>query len=438
MSALDRVVVVGAGLAGVSAVRALREQGFRGELVQVGDEPHAPYDRPPLSKEFLAGAWESDQLALTGPDDAALDVELRTGTAAAALDPAARELRLADGARLGFDGLVIATGARARTLPVQSAPGAPTRGVFTLRTLDDAAALREALVPGARLVVLGAGFLGAEAASTARSRGCDVTVVEPAAVPLADAFGEQLGRRCAALHAEHGVRLLTGARAAALIADGAGAVRAVELADGTRLPADVVLVAVGARPAVDWLADSGLRIAGGVVVDAEGRTGLDGVVAVGDCAARVIAETPVAGQHRVAGQHWTDALHAPVPAVAALLGQEPPQRPAITRLPYVWSHQYGVMIQLAGRCAPGDVLHVVQGSLDSAGFTGLLGPDPEALRAIRPDAIRPDAIRPDAIRPDAIRPGVVNAVVAMNDPRGFTRLRKALAGAAERAGANRR
>lgn len=335
------VVVVGASLAGLSAARALRAQGFDGRLVVVGDEPHRPYDRPPLSKEFLAGQADEAALALEA-DGEDLGAEWLLGTRAVALDPGTRSVGLADGRTVTADAVVVATGAAARTLP--GAAAGP--GVHTLRTLDDARALRADLARGGRLVVIGGGFIGAEVASTAYALGLDVTVVEAAPIPLSGPLGEAMGGVVSGLHSDHGVRLLCGTGVRGTGADGEGRVAAVVLADGRRLPADTVVVGVGARPCTEWLAGSGIEIGDGVLCGADGRTSLPAVVAVGDCAAWY---DPAAGaHHRV--EHWTGALERPAAAVSALLsggagGQRAP------RPPYFWSDQYGVRIQFAGRAA---------------------------------------------------------------------------------------
>jgi NADPH-dependent 2,4-dienoyl-CoA reductase/sulfur reductase-like enzyme len=226
--------------------------------------------------------------------------------------------------------------------------------VHVLRTLDDAIALRDDLAAGGRLVVVGGGFIGAEVASTARARGLVVTVVEAMPTPLAGPLGTVMGAICGALHADHGVRLRTGVGVAGLV--GEDRVQAVDLLDGTRLPADVVVVGVGAQPNVEWLADSGLDIAGGVATDAACATTAPGVVAVGDCARPydVHARRPV----RI--EHWTHALQQPATAAATLLGASEPY----TQLPYFWSEQYGVQLQLAGSRAEGDEVTIVHGSIE--------------------------------------------------------------------------
>ena len=389
------VAVVGAGLAGLSAVRALRAEGYAGRVVLIGAEAHAPYDRPPLSKGFLAGSVPFEQLSLAAPDDADLDVERRAGTVAVALLLRERAVLLGSGERVGGDGVVIATGARAAVLP-----GHVPAGVHTLRTVDDAIALRADLRPGARLVVVGAGFIGAEVASTARGLGLDVTVVELAPVPLEAALGAELGAVCGALHADHGVQLVTGVGVDGLLAGSPGEdrVRAVRLADGRELPADVVLVGIGSRPNVEWLAGSGLDATGGVLTDAAGTTSVPGVVATGDCARRV---EPTAGGVVVRQEHWTNALQHPQVAVAALLGTAPPVLPATAVLPYFWSDQYGVRLQFAGHRRAGDTVEVIEGRLDDRSFVAVYR-----------------------------REGVAVAVLSMNSPRGFGKVRRELAASA--------
>lgn len=271
------VAVVGASLAGLSAARSLRKQGYDGRLVVIGDEPHRPYDRPPLSKEFLAGGIGEADLALE-TDGEDLRAEWLLGARATGLDRTRRAVRLADGGEIRADGLVIATGAAARQLPGSDG----LAGVHVLRTLDDARALRDDLARGGRLVVIGGGFVGAEVASTACALGLEVTVVEAAPTPLAGPLGQAMGGIVSALHLDHGVRLLCGVGVKGL--GGERKVDAVLLEDGRSIPADIVVVGVGARPCVDWLEGSGVILENGVKCGADGRTSLAGVVAVGDCA----------------------------------------------------------------------------------------------------------------------------------------------------------
>lgn len=352
---MKSVAVIGASLAGLSAARALRAQGFDGELTIVGDEVRRPYDRPPLSKEFLAGVVGEDALALE-TDDEDLDIHWRLGVRATRLDAAARAVELDDGTTVYAGGIVVATGARARTWPGSGG----LAGVHVLRTVDDALALRDELRPGARLVVIGAGFIGGEVASTATKLGVDVTVVEAALAPLAGPLGVQLGAAVAQLHAEHGTRLLCGAPVAGLT--GTDRVTGVELADGRHLPADVVLVGIGAIPNTDWLRDSPLELVNGVVCDAGGATTIPNVVAVGDCAAW--HEPSVGWPHRV--EHWTGALERPAIAVSTLLAGRHDGTPV--KPPYFWSDQYDRRIQFAGIADPGDEIAFEVGSVRDASF----------------------------------------------------------------------
>ncbi|MDQ0945248.1 NAD(P)/FAD-dependent oxidoreductase [Streptomyces sp. V1I1] len=382
------VAVVGASLAGLSAARSLRKQGYDGRLVVIGDEPHRPYDRPPLSKEFLAGTIREADLALEA-DGEDLQAEWLLGVRAAGFDPGDHAVRLADGRSVRADGVVVATGATARTLP----GGEGLAGVHTLRTLDEARALRADLARGGRLVVIGGGFIGAEVASTAYGLGLDVTVIEAAPTPLAGPLGEAMGGIVSTLHADHGVRLLCGVGVKGL--SGAARVEAVLLEDGRSIPADTVVVGVGARPCVEWLEGSGVVLDDGVKCGADGRTSVSGVVAVGDCASWY---DPVAGVHRRV-EHWTGARERPVAAVAALLSGGA-ATPAVPKPPYFWSDQYGVRIQFAGHSAGADSVTVEEGLPDDRSF----------LAVYR-------------------RSGHPVAVLGMNQPRLFTLWRKQLAAA---------
>ncbi|WP_405632328.1 FAD-dependent oxidoreductase [Streptomyces sp. NBC_00016] len=382
------VAVVGASLAGLSAARSLRKQGYDGRLVVIGDEFHRPYDRPPLSKEFLAGTLGEADLALEAQDED-LGAEWLLGTRATGLDRADRAVRLADGREVRVDGLVIATGAAARRLPGSDG----LAGVHVLRTLDDARALRDELARGGRLVVIGGGFIGAEVASTAYALGLDVTVVEVAPTPLAGPLGATMGGIVSGLHADHGVRLLCGVGVKGL--SGERCVDAVLLEDGRSIPADIVVVGVGARPCVEWLEGSGVELDNGVKCGADGRTALAGVVAVGDCANWY---DPRAGAHRRV-EHWTGARERPDAAVATLLAGGAVV-PGVPRPPYFWSDQYGVRIQFAGHAAGADSVSVEEGAVD----------DRNVLAVYR-------------------RAGEPVAVLGMNQPRLFTRWRKQLAAA---------
>lgn len=348
------LVVVGASLAGLRAVQAARRAGHPGPITLVGAEPHLPYDRPPLSKAFLAAGPLPEPPSYSSAEELrALDVDLHLGRPATGLDVEAREVVLGD-ERLPYGALVIATGAVARHLP-----GEQFAGVHTLRTLDDARALRAGLDAGARVVVVGAGFIGAEVASAARARGLPVTVVEAAPVPLVRAVGELAGGLCAALHDRHGTDLRVGVGVARLA--GSDRVEAVVLDDGTRLPADLVVVGIGATPATGWLAGSGLTLDDGVRVDPTLHAGAPGVWAAGDVA-RVVSP---GGSVRL--EHWTSA--AEQGALAARNALDPAAASPYTAVPYFWSDSYGHKLQMVGHAPGGDV--EVLGDADSGPWTVL-------------------------------------------------------------------
>jgi NADPH-dependent 2,4-dienoyl-CoA reductase/sulfur reductase-like enzyme len=340
----QRVMIIGASLAGISTARALRTQGYAGQLTLVGNEIHRPYDRPPLSKEFLGYTGGQVELALEGEDED-LDATWRLGVHAAGLRRRAEggaHVQLSDGSTIDADAVVIATGAAAR----RSMPGAELPGVHLLRTLDDAVALREdlhaAAQSGAPVVVVGGGFIGSEVAATARELDCDVTLVVPDDVPLRAALGPYADA-VAALHTSRGVSIRAGARVQAVQIGAAGL--QVVLADGTRIPAATVVLGIGATPAVGWLANSGLDFgdADGQAIrcDEAGATNLPGVYAVGDCAAWFHAGL---GYHYQI-EHWTSAKERGAVVAAHLLGAD---RLPAARPPYVWSDLYGKRLQLAG------------------------------------------------------------------------------------------
>jgi NADPH-dependent 2,4-dienoyl-CoA reductase/sulfur reductase-like enzyme len=351
------IAVVGASLAGLRSAEALRAKGFDGRLVVIGEEVHLPYDRPPLSKDFLLGTVDEDSLTLAAPDRyEGIDADWRLGVRAERLDPGGRSVVLSDGTQAIVDGVVIATGGTPRMLPGT----AGVEGVLSLRTIEDAVALRDRLAAGpAHVVVVGAGFLGAEVAASCRSLGLPVTVVEALDVPLAGAVGAEIGAVCGQLHGDHGTTLLCGRGVEGLVTS-EGAVRAVRLDDGRELAADLVVVAIGLRPATDWLAGSGVRVHNGVVTDGGLCTDVPGVVAVGDVA-----------RHRCGGvsarhEHWTNAAEQPAVAVGNLLaGRHVRHCPARG---YFWSDQYGLRIQFAGAIRPADEVRVVEGSFAERRF----------------------------------------------------------------------
>ncbi|MGW4964467.1 NAD(P)/FAD-dependent oxidoreductase [Nonomuraea sp. NPDC004186] len=348
---MNTICVVGASLAGLLTARALRAQGYRGRLVLVGDERHRPYDRPPLSKDFLRGDLAEADLALESEGEGEeLDAEWRLGVAAVALDPGERRVELSDGTSVRADGIVIATGATARRLPAAG----HLAGVHTLRTLDDARSLRADLEASRRLVVIGGGFVGAEVAATARDLGLDVTLVESGPAPLARVVGVPMAEALAALHERRGVRLLSGTVVSGLT--GEDRVDGVRLADGTHLPADVVVVGIGAVPAIDWLRGSGLDLGDGVLCDEAGGTSAPGIVAVGDCAAWF---DPVQGRHHRI-EHWTGARQRASVAAATLLSGGTARAEA-RRPTYIWSDQFDVKIQFIGHAADADTVSVEEG-----------------------------------------------------------------------------
>lgn len=354
------IVIVGAGLAGLRTAEELRRAGYEGGLVLVGDEDRPPYDRPPLSKQFVRG--EVEDTALRPPEFyAEKAIELRLGVAASGVDTAHRRLLLADGSELGYAHLVIATGLRPRRLT--GLPELP--GVHVLRSHDDAHALRQAVGAARRALVIGAGFIGCEVAASFRAEGLDVVLVEPQPTPLAGILGEQVGERVAAMHRDAGVDLRCGTGVATLHADADGRVRGAELTDGSEIAADLVVFGVGSHPEVEWLAESGIELApagagGGVQADEVGRTSAAGVWAVGDVAAW---RHPNGTRRRM--EHWTSAgEQARVVAVNILAelvpGSEVPAVPA--QVPYFWSDQYDLKLQALGRPAAGDDVHVEQGT----------------------------------------------------------------------------
>ncbi len=348
---MTRLVVVGASLAGLRAVEAARKAGHDGPITLVGDEPHVPYDRPPLSKAYLdvAGPGGGEPTPTTFREKAhlvdELGVDLVLGAPATGLDTGVREVLVGDD-RVPYDALVIATGARARTL----ADSEDLAGVHALRTLDDAVAVRRELDRGVKVVVVGAGFIGSEVASGARKRGLDVTVVEALETPLVRACGEAPGRWIAGLHEKHGTRLLCGNGVAGL--HGSGRVRAVELTDGTVLDADLVVVGVGAIPNTEWLEGSGVAVGDGVVCDETLATSVPGAYAAGDVASWV---NPAFGR-RQRLEHWTSA--AEQGAAAARNALDPANATPYRTVPYFWSDWYDVRIQFVGSPQADEVLLV--------------------------------------------------------------------------------
>lgn len=372
---LERVVIVGASLAGLQAAQGLRRGGFEGTLSVIGDEPDYPYDRPPLSKGFLDGSVPEEKLRLRGAaDPEALGIDWHLGVAAVSLDASTKTVALDDGTSITADGVVIATGSSPRSLP-----GTDYDGVHELRTLADSRALSQALQAETRVVIIGAGFIGAEVAATARGMGCAVTMIEAAPTPLARVLDAAAGQAIADLHRGHGVDVRLGNGFDSMQSNAAGAVESVTLTDGSVIDADLVVVGIGCVPNTGWLAGSGLTIDNGVVCD-ETCLAAPGIVAAGD-----VCRWP---NERFGGaltriEQWDNAVDQGTYAARRLLAFEAnePVEP-YAPVPWFWSDQYDRKIQLAGVPTPN--AEVVNGSIadqvfcqiytDEAGaFVGALG-----------------------------------------------------------------
>ncbi|MDV2477052.1 p-cumate dioxygenase [Rhodococcus zopfii] len=340
------VLIVGASVAGIRTVQALRARGYRGEITVLGEEVHHPYDKPPLTKEMLAADTHGGHVPLlTSEALDALDVDLRLGVRAGSLDLDRKSVTSEDGEEFRYDTLVIATGVSPRRLPGSDL----LDNVYTVRTADDVAGLRREMVAGRKAVVIGAGFIGAEFAAAAREHGVEVTLVEAQESPLALQLGAEVGQALADLHRSSGIVLHSGVSFARFI--GSGRTTGVRLSDGRELPADFVVVGIGAQPATEWLESSGLPLADGIECDASLHViGVPDVYAAGDVARR---DHPHYGESmRI--EHWTNANeHADT--VAAAIAGGPAPRPS---LPYVWSDQYGKRIQIIGRPALGSPVKV--------------------------------------------------------------------------------
>jgi 3-phenylpropionate/trans-cinnamate dioxygenase ferredoxin reductase subunit len=362
-------VLVGARLPGAKAAEALRAKNLDGTIVLLGEEQQLPYERPPLSKDFLAGKKTLGDFTVH-PQDwyREHDVDLRTGARAVSLDPAGHTVGLADGTSLSYHKLLLATGSRSRRVPI---PGADAPGVHYLRTVDDATALDSALAAGASLAVVGAGWIGMEVAASARQRGVDVTVVETAELPLLASLGAENGAVFAALHREHGVDLRLGS-AVAEITTADGAATGLRLGDGSQISAGAVLVAVGAQPNIELAQQAGLATGGGgVLVDAGLCSSDPDIYAVGDIAA---AQHPLL-ETRIRTEHWANALKQPVVAAGGMLGESG----EYAELPYFFTDQYDLGMEYVGH-APEYARVVFRGDTDGREFTSFwLGDDNRVL-----------------------------------------------------------
>lgn len=378
-----RVVIAGGGLAAVRTAQALRDVDHQGEIVLLSEENELPYDRPPLSKEMLLGTFPEEALRLLEADGYAdLDVQVRLEHRVVGVDTSARRLRVAGRDDVPYDNLVVATGSRPRRLA--SIPDAAD--VHVLRTAQNSRALAGQLREGARVVVVGAGFIGLEVASSALARGCEVTVVEAAERPLAHALGPQVAHWLQTWHAERGVSFHCGLTAAATAQPTPDA--RLELSDGSTLAADVVVVGVGIERATGWLAEAGLQVDGGLVCDQDGRASLPGVFAAGD----IVCRTGPAGATLIG--HWTAAADSAGRAARALVGAE---SAAVTDEAYFWSNQTELRLQAVGNYRPEAITTLVDGELASGKFVAHYEVDGELIGA-----------------------------VAANNPRGFLASRKAL------------
>jgi NADPH-dependent 2,4-dienoyl-CoA reductase/sulfur reductase-like enzyme len=356
---MDRIVIVGASAAGSTTAQTLRREGFAGALTVIGDEPHLPYDRPPLSKQVLLGTWPADRTSF-GASTAYQEqgIQLRLGTKAERLDLDQRAVVLATGERVSYDRLVIATGVQ----PVYLRAGHELGGVHVLRTLDDAVALRTALLTASSVVVVGAGFLGSETAAAACHLGCDVTLVDVAPAPMANQLGDELGWLIGELHTANGVRVATGYGVSQLL--GNESVEGVELTDGSVLRADLVLIAVGSKPATSWLEDSGLPLADGVLCDPTCQS-VDGIYAAGDVARWPSARFGLS----LRLEHRFNATEQAVAVARNLLSDEAGEARPFDPVPYFWTDQYDAKIQVYGVVPPDARLVVTRGDPAQRRFT---------------------------------------------------------------------
>ncbi len=355
MAAASTIAIVGASLTGQSAAATLREEGFDGRVVLVGAEPQLPYDRPPLSKNYLRGGMPFEKTLLRPPEFyREREIEMRLATTVVRVDIEKRALQLAGGDRLEFDNVLIATGGRNRRFPI---PGLDLPGVYDLRTIADADRIRDAIARGGRAVVVGMGFIGAEVAASMRQCGLEVTAIEPFKTPLYRALGEDIGQVVEALHRDHGVAMILGDAVAAF--EGKGRVERVVTRDGRRIECELAVFGLGIEPVTEVVAGTGVRVDNGIVVDDQCRTNVPGVFAAGDVANHF---HPVCGrQMRV--EHWQNGVKQGAAAARSMLGRGQPY----DEVHWFWSDQYDANIQYAGFHAAWDAV-VVRGSLAERKF----------------------------------------------------------------------
>ncbi|MCW3007861.1 MAG: FAD-dependent pyridine nucleotide-disulfide oxidoreductase [Solirubrobacterales bacterium] len=349
------VAIIGASLAGANAAVTLRDEGFDGEILLVGEEPELPYERPPMSKQYLSGEQPFES-TLIHPAELyrERDIELRLGTSVTAVDARERAVVLADGSRLRADAILVATGARSRRPPI---PGLELAGIHDLRSRADADALRGEIAPGRRAVIAGMGFIGCEVASVLRAAGVDVVAIEASSTPLERVLGPEVGRVIADMHAEHGVELVLGEGVQSF--EGEDRVRAVRTTTGRVVECDFVVAGFGAQPNVEFLEGTGVELANGVVVDAFCRSSVEGIYAAGDVA---LHEHPLFGEH-IRVEHWRNAIRQGAAAARSILGKGT----SYDELHWFWSDQYDTNIQFIGHHHDWDEL-VVRGSLQERRF----------------------------------------------------------------------
>ena len=349
MTSDENMVIVGASLAGARAAQTLRDEGFSGPVILIGEEDETPYERPPLSKDYLMGKHGREKIYVQPREwYGEHDVDLRLGTRVTELDPAAHEVVLADGQRIGYSRLLLATGSSPRRLPV---PGADLEGVLYLRYVGDSDRIKAAFANAERVAVIGAGWIGLETAAAARLAGAEVTVLEMAELPLLRVLGREVAEVFARLHEQNGVDLRFGVQVAEITSSSRGTAGGVRLADGTQIDADVVIVGIGITPNVQLAAAAGLTVDNGVVTDERLRTSDPDVFAAGDVAN---AFHPLLGKH-IRVEHWANARHQPVAAAKAMLGKDV----SYDRVPYFYTDQYDLGMEYAGYVDPGGYDEVV-------------------------------------------------------------------------------
>ena len=352
---MPTIAIVGASLAGSSAAATLREEGFDGRTVLIGAEPQLPYDRPPLSKNYLRGTTSFEKTLLRPPEFyRERDIEMRLGTTVTRVDAEKRTLALQDGERLEFDQLLIATGGRNKRFPI---PGIDLPGVYDLRTVADADRIREAIGHGGRAVVVGLGFIGAEVAASMRQSGLEVVAVEPFKTPLYRALGEEIGRVVEGLHRDHGVEMILDDAVTAF--EGSGKVERVITRNGRRIECNLAVFGLGIEPATELVAGTPVRVDNGIVVDDQCRTNVPGIFAAGDVANH---HHPVCGR-QIRVEHWQNGVKQGAAAARSMLGRGQ----SYDEVHWFWSDQFDANIQYAGFHAPWDRM-VVRGSLPERKF----------------------------------------------------------------------